>query len=63
MSDMDQQPSEYLQYLPPFFREGAGDGTATGEFLPNLLLEAAWNRERNEFSGERGGPGMLQGWP
>jgi len=37
MSDMDQQPSEYLQYLPPFFREAAGDGTATGEFLPNLL--------------------------
>ena len=38
MSDMDQQPSEYLQYLPPFFREAAGDGTATGEFLSNLLL-------------------------
>ena len=38
MSDMDQQPSEYLQYLPPFFREAAGDGTAAGEFLSNLLL-------------------------
>jgi len=38
MSDMDQQPSEYLQYLPPFFREAACDGTAAGEFLSNLLL-------------------------
>ena len=38
MRDAEKQPSEYLQYLPTIFREAAGDGTATGEFLSNLLL-------------------------
>ena len=34
---MSDHPSEYLRYLPPFFREEAGDGSSR-ELLPDLLL-------------------------